>query len=250
VSEVTKSEPLLDVAGLSAGYGAMEVVHEVDLKVFSGEIVSMVGRNGAGKTTTVKAICGIREGKTKGSVRIEGVEVGGASVTEIVRRGLSLVPEGHRIFKELSVQENLRLGGYLRRRNRSGLQSSIDQVCELFPILAQYHNRQAGNLSGGEQQMVAIGQALIADPRVLVLDEPSSGLALGVVSSIYAALSTLRAQGLAVLVVEQNVERALKSSDRSYVLEGGKIAIEGYSSEMAKDPRVVAIVTGVAERPS
>jgi branched-chain amino acid transport system ATP-binding protein len=246
---VSESHPLLEVAGLSAGYGTMQVVHEVDLKVFAGEIVCMIGRNGAGKTTTVKAVCGIRQGRTKGSVRVGGEEVGAASVTEIVRRGMALVPEGHRIFKELTVHENLRLGGYLRRRHRTELDSSIEKVCELFPILAEYRSRQAGNLSGGEQQMVAIGQALIANPRVLVLDEPSSGLALGVVASIYDALTTLRAQGLAVLIVEQNVERALKISDRGYVLEGGRIAIAGNSSDMAKDPKVVSIVTGV-ERPS
>jgi branched-chain amino acid transport system ATP-binding protein len=241
----TAGPPILTVSGLSAGYGVMQVVHDVDLAVSAGEIVCMIGRNGAGKTTTVKAICGIREGRSKGSVRVGTEEVGAASATEVVRHGMSLVPEGHRIFNEFTVEENLRLGGYVRRRHRVEIRSSIDRVLQLFPVLGTYRSRQAGNLSGGEQQMVAIGQALVANPRVLVLDEPSSGLALGVVAAIYEALTKLRSEGMAVLVIEQNVERALTVSDRAYVLEGGRIAIHGKSSDMAKDPSVAAIVTGL-----
>jgi branched-chain amino acid transport system ATP-binding protein len=236
---------ILRVSGLSAGYGVMQVVHDVDLAVSAGELVCMIGRNGAGKTTTIMAMCGIREGRTKGSVRVGTEEVGTASATEIVRHGMSLVPEGHRIFNEFTVEENLRLGGYVRRHHRAEIGSSIDRVMQLFPVLATYRNRHGGNLSGGEQQMLAIGQALVANPQVLVLDEPSSGLALGIVAAIYDALTILRSEGMAVLVIEQNVERALTVSDRAYVLEGGRIAISGKSSEMAKDPSVVAIVTGL-----
>jgi ABC-type branched-subunit amino acid transport system ATPase component len=237
----------LTVRGLCAGYGAMQVVRDVDVDVAAGQIVAVIGRNGAGKTTAVNAISGIRKGRGSGSVLVGGDEVGGASPGEIVRRGLCLVPEGHRLFRELSVRENLMLGGYLRRRARPAVDRSIEHACQLFPALPARLNRAAGQLSGGEQQMVAIAQALVAGPRVLVLDEPSSGLALAVVTAIYEALATLRAEGVAILVVEQNVERALQQSDRCYVLEAGRIALEGPSSELAGDPRVAAIVSGAGQ---
>jgi ABC-type branched-subunit amino acid transport system ATPase component len=237
----------LTVRGLRAGYGAMDVVRDVDLDVAPGQIVALIGRNGAGKTTAVNAISGIRKGRGGGSVVVGGAEVGAAAPREIVRRGLSLVPEGHRIFRELSVRENLRLGGYLRRRSRPAIEQAIEHACQLFPALPDRLNRVAGQLSGGEQQMVAIAQALVAGPRVLVLDEPSSGLALAIVSGIYDALATLRSEGVAIFVVEQNVERALQRSDHCYVLEAGRIALEGRSADLAGDPRVVSIVSGAGQ---
>jgi branched-chain amino acid transport system ATP-binding protein len=247
MTAATRAAGGLIVRGLCAGYGSMQVVRDVDLDVAPGQIVCLIGRNGAGKTTAVNAISGLRKGRGSGSVEVGGEEVGAASPVEVVRRGLALVPEGHRIFRELSVRENLRLGGYLRRRGRPAIEQAIEHACQLFPALPARLNRVAGQLSGGEQQMVSIAQALVAGPQVLVLDEPSSGLALAVVADIYNALDRLRAEGVAILVVEQNVERALRRSDRCFVLEAGRIALHGQSPELAADPRVAAIVSGAGQ---
>ena len=239
------TEIALEVEGLSTGYGAINVVDGFSITVERGEIVALVGRNGAGKSTALSAIAGARHGPTAGRVRVAGRDLLQARPAEIYVAGLAFVPEGHRVFGALTVRENLRLGAFPWRRHRD-VSASLDRVYSLFPILADFATRAAGALSGGQQQMVAIGQALVADPLVLMLDEPSSGLAPAVVDDIYRALHVLREDGRAVLVVEQNIDRALRAASRMYVLERGSIVLSGACDELARDGRVGAIVRGAS----
>ena len=233
----------LSVTGLQAGYGAVEVVHGVGLQVGAGETVCLLGRNGAGKTTTMLAMAGACRG-TKGTVRVGDRDVVGLAPARVAAAGLALVPEGHRIFRGLSVGENLRIGAFLRRRNSRGIREGLAEVLDLFPSLRGREHQVAGELSGGEQQMVALGQALMADPQVLLLDEPSAGLAPMLVEAIYAAVERLRQRGLAILIVEQTVDRALAAASRAYVMEGGRIVLEGGSEQLRHDGRVEAVVLG------
>jgi branched-chain amino acid transport system ATP-binding protein len=245
---MTESPTKFVVTDLYAGYGSMEVVSGISLEVTSGEMVAIIGRNGAGKTTSLLSIAGLRYGKFPAQVRLGDIDLSRASPKRVVDAGIAHVPEGHRIFRTLTVLENLKLGAYGRRRaGRKAFDAQLEQVFTLFPILKQYSTRNAGFLSGGEQQMVAIGQALMAAPKVLMLDEPTSGLALPVIRNILEALKQLRSEGIALLVVEQSVPRALANSDRCYVMERGQIVIEGESPTLAKDERVAAIVRGTAE---
>jgi branched-chain amino acid transport system ATP-binding protein len=241
------TEPVLSVRGLSTGYGSVPVVSEVSIDVARGELVALLGRNGAGKSTTLNAIAGARHGPTRGTVRLAGRDVTRAGPAALYLAGLALVPEGHRVFPSLSVVENVRLGGFPWRRKRArAIDTGVDRVMELFPMLARYATREAGALSGGQQQMVAIGQALVADPAVLMIDEPSSGLAPAVVADIYRALTVLRDEGRAVLLVEQSIDRAMAAATRTYVLERGSIVLAGPSAELRRDDRVAAIVRGAA----
>jgi branched-chain amino acid transport system ATP-binding protein len=231
---------------ISAGYGSMQVVRDVSLVVGSGEVVALIGRNGAGKTTTMSALAGITHGAGGGTVRLGETDITGMSAPQRVGQGLALVPEGHRIFRTLTVRENLWLGASrLRRRGKAVIADSLRRVFELFPILDKYQALPAGSLSGGEQQMVAIGQALMAKPSVLLLDEPTSGLAPQVVRIIYEAMGLLRQDGLAILVVEQSVDRALIHSERYYVMERGQIVASGGSADQRGQETVSAIVRGV-----
>lgn len=239
-------EPLLRVQGLTAGYGPMEVVHGVDLEVAAGELACVVGRNGAGKSTTLLALAGVRQGRFGGSVKLGDTDLSRSPVRSVVAAGLCLVPEGHRVFPEMSVAENLRMGAYGLRHSPAKIDAQFELVYDLFEALSRDRRKPAGNLSGGQQQMVAIGQAIMSRPKLLMLDEPSSGLALVVVDHIYQAIRRLKEENIGLLVVEQNVERALRESDRCYVLEGGKVELEGPSSVLAADERVNEIVTGVA----
>jgi branched-chain amino acid transport system ATP-binding protein len=243
---MSSSEAGLVATGVSTGYGSMEVVRGISLSVAPGEIVALIGRNGAGKTTTLLALGGLRYGRWKGSVRLGSTDLSHLSAAQIVRQGVALVPEGHRIFRTLTVEENLRVGATpIRRQGPEAVQTTMRRVFELFPILDSYRDRNAGYLSGGEQQMVAIGQALMARPAVLMLDEPTSGLAPAVIRTIYEALDALRGEKIAILVVEQSVERALSRSDRYYVMERGKLVREGRSSDQSAADGVAAIVRGV-----
>jgi branched-chain amino acid transport system ATP-binding protein len=238
----------LVVADLSAGYGAMQVVSGVSLEVRPGEVFAMVGRNGAGKSTTLRAIAGLRSSPARGRVFVGGTDISRATPAEAFRAGLAFVPEGHRVFGALTVRENLRLGAFpWRRKRRRLLERDLDRVFALFPVLAEFADRPAGALSGGQQQMVAMGQALVADPLVLALDEPSSGLAPGVVEMIYGAIRRLADEGRAVLVVEQDVALALASADRACVLEQGRVVISGAAATLAADQRVGDVVRGVVE---
>ncbi|MGY1550522.1 ABC transporter ATP-binding protein [Microbacterium sp. A588] len=244
------SDPFtLRVRGLRAGYSSMEAVSGVELDVPLGEITSLIGRNGAGKTTALLAIAGSRQGSNGGSVLLGDVDVSKASAPEIVKAGLSHVPEGHRIFKELTVEENLRLGAWVHRRTSKKSTEGIDRVYDLFPILKEFSGRDAGFLSGGQQQMVAIGQALMARPRILMLDEPTSGLALPVIASILEVLHRLKDDGMGILLVDQGIQRALDNSSTTYVMDQGAIVISGPSKELASNPRVFDIVRGTDEAP-
>jgi branched-chain amino acid transport system ATP-binding protein len=248
---MSSNAPLLEVTELQAGYGAMRAVDGVSLRVGAAETVALIGRNGAGKTTSLLAIAGLRYGQFAGRVALDGADVSRATPRQLVEAGLAHVPEGHRIFPELTVEENLRLGAYTRRRaGRKAVAATMETVFDLFPILRTYASRNAGFLSGGEQQMIAIGQALMAEPKVLMLDEPTSGLALAVIRTIYQATRQLRDQGMALLIVEQSVPRALANSDRCYLMERGRIVISGDSEALARNDRVSAIVRGTEEVPS
>jgi branched-chain amino acid transport system ATP-binding protein len=226
--------PLLDLEDVHARYGPVQALGGVSLSVGEGEVVAVLGGNGAGKTTTLRAISGLVT--TSGQVRFAGGDITRAAPERVARAGVAHVPEGRGIFRELSVHENLRLGAYL---HRGGFDEDYERVCGHFPWLERRRTQQAGTLSGGEQQMLAIARALMSRPRLLLLDEPSLGLAPIVVREIFRILGDLNEkEGLAVLVVEQNAKLALRSSSRAYVLEVGRVALEGPSAELAENESV------------
>jgi branched-chain amino acid transport system ATP-binding protein len=224
---------VLTVEGLAVRYGSVTAVRGIDIHVGRGELVAMIGPNGAGKTSTVLALCGLV--RASGSIVLDGEPILGRPPESIAARGMALVPERRRIFARLTVEENLRLGASPVRdaARRSEL---IDHAFKRFPTLRRLRRRQAGMLSGGEQQQLTIGRALAAGPRVMVLDEPSLGLAPLIVDAVFEALEELRREGMTMLLVEQNAVRALRAADRAYVLEGGKVARHGASDELAADP--------------
>ena len=228
--------PMLEVENLEAGYGPIRALDRVSLEVAAGELVAIIGANGAGKTTLLMAISGVVPTRG-GQVRFEGRPVTGLPPHEIVRLGIGHSPEGRRIFPRLSVRENLELGGFTRS-DRAEMRRDIDEVCELFPVLGSRMGQMGGTLSGGEQQMLALGRALVGRPRLLLLDEPSLGLAPLVVAKIFEVIAGLSARGIAVVLVEQNARAALKLASRGYVLETGRITLTGSGSELAHDRRV------------
>jgi branched-chain amino acid transport system ATP-binding protein len=232
---------MLEVAGLSAGYLGEDVVHQVSLTVAEREVVAVIGSNGAGKTTLFRAICGL-ERASAGTVAFDGAAIGRRRAHQIARRGLAYVPADRHLFPQMSVSENLDLGAYPKRPRRE----RRDLVLGLFPRLAERHRQAAGTLSGGEQQMLAVGRALMADPRLLLLDEPTTGLAPKLAAEAYAALGALREHGLTILVAEQQVPLALSLADRGYVLEDGRLQHEGTSAELERDPEVQRAYLGVA----
>jgi branched-chain amino acid transport system ATP-binding protein len=234
--------PLLTVERLEAGYGDLRVLRGVDLEVHEGEVVSVVGANGAGKTTLLNAIAGTLP-PTGGRVLLEGEEISGRPAHGIVSRGLALVPEGRRLFPFLTVQENLRLGAYHREARRRH-DETLAEVLELFPILAERRDQLAGSLSGGEQQMCALGRGLMSRPKLLMLDEPSLGLAPIIVEQVFALIPTLVERGVTVLIVEQNVAEALELSTRANVLEQGRVALTGTGTEFLEDERLRAAYLG------
>ena len=228
--------PMLEVENLEAGYGPIRALDKVSLEVAAGELVAIIGANGAGKTTLLMAISGVVPVRG-GQVRFEGRPVAGLEPHEIVRLGIGHSPEGRRIFPRLSVRENLELGGFTRS-DRAEVRRDIDEVCSLFPVLGSRMGQMGGTLSGGEQQMLALGRALVGRPRLLLLDEPSLGLAPLVVAKIFEVIAGLSARGIAVVLVEQNARAALKLASRGYVLETGRITLTGSGTELAHDRRV------------
>jgi branched-chain amino acid transport system ATP-binding protein len=226
---------ILDVHDLTVSYGAIKAVKGVSLTLGEGEIVTLIGANGAGKTTTLRAIMGLVP-YAAGEVRYHGKSTKSAATHSLVRDGLVLVPEGRVIFANLSVQENLEMGAYTRRDKE--IARDFEKVYALFPRLKERVKQTAGTLSGGEQQMLAIGRALMSRPKVLLLDEPSLGLAPIVVHAIFEAIEEIHKNGVPVLLVEQNANAALRHSNRAYVLETGSVALEGTSAEVAANPRV------------
>ena len=235
---------LLNVEGVVAGYSAAdEVLKGVDLDLAAGEIVSVIGPNGAGKSTLLKTISGLLRPR-QGVIRFDGREIGAASTDRIVAMGISHCPEGRRIFGSLTVAENLRLGA-VSRSDGAAIAEDLAMVFELFPILKERAGQAGGTLSGGEQQMLAIARALMSRPRLLLLDEPSLGLAPMMVERIFATIAALKAQGLTMLLVEQNVHQALDVADRAYVVETGRITVEGDAATLRHDPKVEQSYLGV-----
>jgi len=227
---------LLEVRDLAAGYGPIRALDGVSLDVDVGELVAIIGANGAGKTTLLLAISGVVVPRA-GRVIFDGHDLAGRAVHRIVRLGIGHAPEGRRIFPRLSVRENLEIGGQARG-DRAGVRRDIDEVCAMFPVLGQRLGQAGGTLSGGEQQMLALGRALVGRPRLLLLDEPSLGLAPLVVAKIFEVIAALAARGIAVVLVEQNARVALRHAGRGYVLESGRITLSGSGAELAGDRRV------------
>jgi len=233
---------MLKVAGLHVHYGMIEAVKGIDFTLEQGRITALLGANGAGKSTTLLTLSGLVKASA-GSVVLEGVEIIHQPTHQIVERGLIQVAEGRQILTRLSVRENLLLGAY-RRSSRDGIEKDLQRLLALFPRLRERLDGAAGNLSGGEQQMLAIARALMAQPRLLLLDEPSMGLAPLLVEDIFRTLQELNSRGLTILLVEQNVRQALKIADCAYVMETGQIVLSGSSSELRQDSRVVEAYLG------
>ena len=227
---------LLEISKLSVAYGGIKAVRELSLEVAHGEMVCLIGANGAGKTTTLKAISGLIAPHA-GSVHFDGQSLTRLPAHEVARRGLALVPEGRGVFPRMSVVENLMMGAYTRR-DRAAIARDLDQVYALLPRLTERQAQPAGLLSGGEQQMLALGRAMMARPRLLLLDEPSMGLAPLMVQAVFDIIRQIAASGVSVLLIEQNAHLALKTCARGYVLENGVIAVSGEAGELAANPAV------------
>ena len=227
---------LLALERLEVSYGGIRAVKGIDLEVRAGELVCLIGANGAGKTTTLRAVTGLARAAA-GRIVYDGHDIAGLRVHEIARRGLALVPEGRGVFAQLTIEENLAMGAY-SRDDRAAVAADVDRAFTLFPRLKERRAQTAGTLSGGEQQMLAIARALMSRPRLLLLDEPSMGLAPLMVERIFEVIRTIAAEGVTMLLVEQNARLALESSHRGYVLEGGLIAFSGEARALLGDPRI------------
>jgi branched-chain amino acid transport system ATP-binding protein len=226
---------MLEVKDLQTYYGTIQALKGISLEVEEGEVVTLIGANGAGKSTTLRSISGLTPPR-EGSIRFEGKEIGETPPQEIVRLGISQSPEGRKVFQRMTVRENLDLGAYLRRDD--DIQSDVDRVYELFPRLQERSSQKAGTMSGGEQQMLAIGRALMAQPKLLLLDEPSMGLAPILVERIYETVVEINKQGTTILLVEQNANFALEVSNRAYVLETGTVALSDDAEKLRDNPDV------------
>jgi branched-chain amino acid transport system ATP-binding protein len=240
---------MLRVENLRVRYGSLEVVKGVSFSIQDGEIVTILGSNGAGKTTTLRTLAGLVP-PFEGNITVGGRPIGGLSAYEIAALGVRLVPEGRQLFPDHTVRENLELGAYrrLRRGERSEVTGDMESLFDLFPQIRARTNQRAGSLSGGEQQMVAIARALIGRPKLLFMDEPSLGLAPLLIRTIFAALQRLREQGLTILLIEQMAWAGLGVCDRAYVLESGRIVLEGTRDDLLRDPRVVQAYLGRVDR--
>ncbi len=236
--------PLLELRGLEVAYGGIRAVRGVDMVIAPGEMVALIGANGAGKSSTLRAISGVHR-VAAASVRYRGEAIGGLPSHQLVRRGLVMVPEGRGVFPQLSVEENLAMGAYIRD-DAAAVRADRDRVYALFPRLAERRAQTGGTLSGGEQQMLAIGRALMSRPTLLLLDEPSMGLAPIVVQKIFEIIASVAAEGVTVLLVEQNAHAALTIAQRAYVMESGEIVLSGDTKTLAADPRVRAAYLGEA----
>ncbi len=235
---------MLEVRNLRVGYGAREAVHGLDFDVRAGEIVTLVGSNGAGKTTTLKAISGVLR-LNSGEIRFNGERIEGKAPHTIIARGIAHVPEGRLLFKEMTMLEHLELGAVRAGRNGRSFQEQLDWAYELFPILKERRDQRAGTMSGGEQQMLAIARGLMSKPKLLILDEPSLGLAPIVVDTLADTIKSLHRAGIVILLVEQRVDMALGLADRGYVIETGRIVLEDRAQALLADPRVKEAYLGV-----
>ena len=227
---------MLTLENISVSYGAIRALKGVSMHVGQGEVVTLIGANGAGKTTTLRTITGLLS-PTEGRILFEGQEISGKPTHQLVARGISMSPEGRGVFANLTVRENLLMGAYLKK-NKAEISQDLERGFRMFPRLKERESQKAGTLSGGEQQMLAMARALMSRPRLLLLDEPSLGLAPLVVHTIFEAIDEIRGEGTTILLVEQNAHAALGHSDRAYVLETGRIVMEGPSKELAADPRI------------
>ncbi len=235
-------EPMLEVEDLRVAYGGIQAVKGLSLQVRRGELVCLIGANGAGKTTTLKALTGLLAPQA-GRIRFKGRDLAGQGAWDRVRAGLVMVPEGRGTFTRMSIDENLRMGAYLRR-DAAGVEADLAEVFARFPRLQERRQQLAGTLSGGEQQMLAMGRALLARPELLLLDEPSMGLAPIMVDRIFEVIADIHARGTTVLLVEQNASRALALADRGYVMESGELGMQGPAATLLADPRVQAAYLG------
>ena len=233
---------LLQVTDLRVAYGGIQAVKGVSFQVNEGELVSLIGSNGAGKTTTMKAITGTLAA-TSGNIEYMGKDIQGQGAWDLVKQGLVMVPEGRGVFTRMSILENLQMGAYIRD-GAAQIQADIDRIFTTFPRLKERRSQLAGTLSGGEQQMLAMGRALMAQPQLLLLDEPSMGLSPLMVDKIFEVIQGLAAQGMTVLLVEQNARRALQIADRAYVMESGLITLSGAAQNLLDDPKVRAAYLG------
>jgi len=235
---------MLEVSGIDVYYGNVQALSDVSFNVNDGEIVTIIGANGAGKTTTLRAISGLLKPR-KGRIVFDGADVTGLYANQVVRRGMVLIPEARQLWPAMTVLENLEMGAYLpaARRERA---KTLDTVLSMFPILGKRAHQNAGTLSGGEQQMCAIGRGLMAKPKLLLLDEPALGLAPLMVREVFASLKLIREQGVTIVLVEQNVQHALALADRAFVMEIGRVTLSGRASELANDRRVLDGYLGMA----
>jgi branched-chain amino acid transport system ATP-binding protein len=220
---------------VSTFYGKIQALHDISIEVKQGEIVTLIGANGAGKSTLLMTLCGSPQAAS-GSIRYQGEELIGLDTPQIMRKSIAVVPEGRRVFARLTVEENLAMGGFFTEK--ADYQVQMDKVLHLFPRLKERFAQRAGTMSGGEQQMLAIGRALMTQPKLLLLDEPSLGLAPIIIQQIFAIIEQLRKDGVTVFLVEQNANQALKLADRAYVLENGRIVMQGTGAELLVDPKV------------
>jgi branched-chain amino acid transport system ATP-binding protein len=234
--------PLLAIDDLSVSYGGIKALQGIDLRVYPGEVVSLIGANGAGKSTTLKAISRIVK-PTSGSIQYDGRDLLGMRAEDVVRRGLAHSPEGRRVLTRLTVEDNLELGAFVIK-DKEQIASNLETQFKLFPRLMERRDQLAGTLSGGEQQMLAIGRALMSNPKLLLLDEPSLGLAPIIVQEIFRIVDDLRDRGITILLIEQNANLALRHSDRAYVLETGRISISGSAADLLKDEAVKTAYLG------
>ena len=233
---------LLDIRGLDVAYGGIRAVQGLNLQVGKGELICLIGANGAGKSTTLRAICGLVP-VAAGQVDYQGQSIVGVPSHQLVRRGLVMVPEGRGIFGQLTIEENLSMGAYTRRDDAQ-VRQDVERVYTLFPRLAERKKQSAGTLSGGEQQMLAMGRAMISRPELLLLDEPSMGLAPIMVERIFGLIQDIAKEGVTILLIEQNARLALELGDRGYVMESGRIILEGPASQLLHDPKVRAAYLG------
>ena len=242
---MSEVKTILDVADLCVSYGKVEALHHANIKVGEGQIVTVIGPNGAGKTTMLSSIMGLLP-HTRGAISFLGQPVGEAEVEQMVALGINLVPESRALFGEMSVEDNLLLGAFMRHRTgHRDHEQTMEEVFQIFPRLKERRSQHAGTLSGGERQMLAVARALMAKPKLLMLDEPSLGLAPLIVREIFRVIAELKKTGVSILLVEQNARAALQVADYAYVLETGEIALEGPSSKLIDDPKVVESYLGL-----
>jgi branched-chain amino acid transport system ATP-binding protein len=236
--------PLLELKKLEVAYGGIHAVKGIDLEIGEGELVCLIGANGAGKTTTLKGICGLLPVKA-GRIFYGGADITGKPAFQLVRRGLAMVPEGRGVFGALTIEENLAMGAYIRS-DADGIKADIERVYHLFPRLRERRRQTAGTMSGGEQQMLAMGRAMMSRPKLLLLDEPSMGLAPLMVQKVFETIITISGEGVTILLIEQNAKLALEVSKRGYVMESGEVTLSGDAASLLHDPKVRAAYLGEA----